>query len=93
MLGLPLNTDALVLVTLCGDHDIGLVQHKHSDLFGVKDLQLEGPVEDGPRRSDHNLFLNHGAARHYMEQVAIATKSTKRLNNTFVHMTIEFTVN
>ena len=63
--GLPLNPDALVLVSLGGDHDVGLVQHKHADLLGVKDLQLEAPVEDRARRSDHDVLLDRGAAHHY----------------------------
>uniref|UniRef100_A0A8C5CX34 Uncharacterized protein n=1 Tax=Gadus morhua TaxID=8049 RepID=A0A8C5CX34_GADMO len=56
--GLPLNPDALVLMSLGGDHDVRLVQNKHADLLWVKELQLEAPVKDGARRSDHDVLLD-----------------------------------
>lgn len=34
----PLNADALILMSLCGDHDISLVQNENFDLFGVDEL-------------------------------------------------------
>lgn len=40
----PLDANALVLMTLCGYHDISLIQHKHSDLLWVDELQLCAPV-------------------------------------------------
>uniref|UniRef100_A0A8C7FVC2 Uncharacterized protein n=1 Tax=Oncorhynchus kisutch TaxID=8019 RepID=A0A8C7FVC2_ONCKI len=53
----PLDPDALVLVTLCGDHDISLVQDKDADLLGVDDLQFGAPVQDRARCPDDNLLL------------------------------------
>uniref|UniRef100_A0A673ZEW2 Uncharacterized protein n=1 Tax=Salmo trutta TaxID=8032 RepID=A0A673ZEW2_SALTR len=53
----PLDPDALVLVTLCGDHDISLVQDKDADLLGVDDLQFRAPVQDCARCPDDNLLL------------------------------------
>uniref|UniRef100_A0A8C7LZS0 Uncharacterized protein n=1 Tax=Oncorhynchus mykiss TaxID=8022 RepID=A0A8C7LZS0_ONCMY len=44
----PLDPDALVLVTLCGNHDVSLVQDEDADLLGVDDLQCP----------DDNLLLN-----------------------------------
>uniref|UniRef100_A0A8C7HPC5 Uncharacterized protein n=1 Tax=Oncorhynchus kisutch TaxID=8019 RepID=A0A8C7HPC5_ONCKI len=35
----PLDPDALVLVTLCGNHDVSLVQDEDADLLRVDDLQ------------------------------------------------------
>uniref|UniRef100_A0AAY4D9C5 Uncharacterized protein n=1 Tax=Denticeps clupeoides TaxID=299321 RepID=A0AAY4D9C5_9TELE len=57
----PLDADALVLVTLCGNHDVGLVQHKHLDLLGVDEPEFRAPVQHCTRRADHNLFLEGGA--------------------------------
>uniref|UniRef100_A0A3Q2QBT9 Uncharacterized protein n=1 Tax=Fundulus heteroclitus TaxID=8078 RepID=A0A3Q2QBT9_FUNHE len=42
---LPLDPDALVLVSLRGDHDVGFVQHKHSDLLGIYKLEFTAPVQ------------------------------------------------
>uniref|UniRef100_A0A4W4DVP9 Uncharacterized protein n=1 Tax=Electrophorus electricus TaxID=8005 RepID=A0A4W4DVP9_ELEEL len=55
---LPLDADALVLMALRGDHDVGLVQHEHADLLGVHQLELEEPVEHGPGRANHYLLLD-----------------------------------
>uniref|UniRef100_A0A8C1ET61 Uncharacterized protein n=1 Tax=Cyprinus carpio carpio TaxID=630221 RepID=A0A8C1ET61_CYPCA len=54
----PLNADALVLVSLCGDHHISLVQNKHFDLFRVNELQLNTPVQNRPRCADDDLLLD-----------------------------------
>lgn len=40
----PLDPDALVLVTLCGNHDVSLVQDEDADLLGVDYLQFGAPV-------------------------------------------------
>lgn len=61
---LPMDAYALVPVSLRGDHDICLVQDKHSDLLGVDQLVLGAPVEDRARRSDHNLLLQWDASVH-----------------------------
>uniref|UniRef100_A0A8C1V875 Uncharacterized protein n=1 Tax=Cyprinus carpio TaxID=7962 RepID=A0A8C1V875_CYPCA len=61
----PLNADALVLVSLCGDHHIGLVQNKHFDLFGVDELQLNAPVQNRPRCADDDLLLDLNATLHW----------------------------
>uniref|UniRef100_A0A4W3GN96 Uncharacterized protein n=1 Tax=Callorhinchus milii TaxID=7868 RepID=A0A4W3GN96_CALMI len=45
----PLNSNALVLVTLGCNHDISLVQDKHFDVLGVDEAQLCAPVHDLPR--------------------------------------------
>lgn len=60
----PLNADALVLVSLCGDHDISLVQNKHFDLFRVDELQLDAPVQNCPRCADDDLLLDLNATLH-----------------------------
>lgn len=54
----------MVLVTLRGDHDIGLVQHKHFDLLGVNELQFSAPVQHGSRCADNDLLLQLDAALH-----------------------------
>uniref|UniRef100_A0A8C2CZZ6 Uncharacterized protein n=1 Tax=Cyprinus carpio TaxID=7962 RepID=A0A8C2CZZ6_CYPCA len=53
----PLNADALVLVSLCGDHHIGLVQNKHFDLFGVDELQLNAPVQNRPSICQFDFWI------------------------------------
>lgn len=55
---------ALVAVPLRGDHHIRLVQDEHGDLLGVDEMVLGAPVEDGARRSDHNLLLQWDASFH-----------------------------
>lgn len=59
-----MDTYALVPMTLCGDHHISLVQHKHSNLLWVDELVLGAPVEDCTRRSYDNLLLQLGASLH-----------------------------
>lgn len=61
----PLNADALVLVSLCGDHHISLVQNKHFDLFRVNELQLNAPVQNRPRCADDDLLLDLNATLHW----------------------------
>uniref|UniRef100_A0A8C4HDY9 Uncharacterized protein n=1 Tax=Dicentrarchus labrax TaxID=13489 RepID=A0A8C4HDY9_DICLA len=53
----PMDTYALVPVTLCGDHHISLVQHKHGDLLGFDEPVLGAPVEDCAWCSNDNLLL------------------------------------
>uniref|UniRef100_A0A674HIF1 Uncharacterized protein n=1 Tax=Taeniopygia guttata TaxID=59729 RepID=A0A674HIF1_TAEGU len=48
---IPLNADALVLVTLGGDHHICLIQHEHLDLLGIYEFQFGTPVQHGARSS------------------------------------------
>uniref|UniRef100_A0A665USK7 Uncharacterized protein n=1 Tax=Echeneis naucrates TaxID=173247 RepID=A0A665USK7_ECHNA len=48
----PMDTNTLVPMTLCGDHHIRLVQHKHCDLLGVNELVLGAPVQ--------NFHYNYG---------------------------------
>uniref|UniRef100_A0A8C4CGB6 Uncharacterized protein n=1 Tax=Denticeps clupeoides TaxID=299321 RepID=A0A8C4CGB6_9TELE len=54
----PLDADALVLVSLRGDHNVGLIEHENLDLLGVDELQLVAPVQDGARRADDDVLLN-----------------------------------
>uniref|UniRef100_A0A3Q3IQQ0 Uncharacterized protein n=1 Tax=Monopterus albus TaxID=43700 RepID=A0A3Q3IQQ0_MONAL len=42
----PMDTNALVPMTLCANHHISLIQHKHCNLLGVNGLELGAPVED-----------------------------------------------
>lgn len=60
----PVDTDALVPVTLRGDHHVGLVQHKHADLLGVDDFVFGAPVQDGAWSPDDNVVLQPGASLH-----------------------------
>uniref|UniRef100_A0A3B5BEN6 Uncharacterized protein n=1 Tax=Stegastes partitus TaxID=144197 RepID=A0A3B5BEN6_9TELE len=52
-----LSASALVLMTLCGNHHISLVQNKQSNLLGVNELVLDAPVKDCARRSNDNVGL------------------------------------
>uniref|UniRef100_A0A8D2PZT2 Uncharacterized protein n=1 Tax=Varanus komodoensis TaxID=61221 RepID=A0A8D2PZT2_VARKO len=54
----PLDADALVLVSLGGDHDICLIQDKDSDLLGVNELELGAPVQDRAWRANDDLLGN-----------------------------------
>lgn len=62
----PLDSDTLVLVTLCGDHDIGLVQHKHFDLLGVYKFEFTAPVQHGTRCTNDYLLLKLHASLHWI---------------------------
>lgn len=59
-----MDTYALVPMTLCGDHHISLIQHKHSNLLGVDELVLGAPVEDRAWCSYDNLLLQLDASLH-----------------------------
>uniref|UniRef100_A0A3B3TQR4 Uncharacterized protein n=1 Tax=Poecilia latipinna TaxID=48699 RepID=A0A3B3TQR4_9TELE len=59
---LPLDSDALVLVSLRGDHDVGFVQHKHSDLLGIYKPELIAPVQHRTRCPNNYLFLQFTAS-------------------------------
>uniref|UniRef100_A0A7N6A380 Uncharacterized protein n=1 Tax=Anabas testudineus TaxID=64144 RepID=A0A7N6A380_ANATE len=52
---LPLDTDTLVLVSLCCNHDVSLIQYKHFDLLGVYELELTAPVQHGTRCANDNI--------------------------------------
>ena len=60
----PVDADALVPMTLRGDHHVGLVQNEHGDLLGVDELVLGAPVEDGAGRPDDNVLLQLDASLH-----------------------------
>lgn len=53
---IPLDTYALVLMALGGNHHISFIQNKHLDLLGFDELQLLTPVQDSTRSTNHNLF-------------------------------------
>lgn len=60
----PMDTYALVPMTLCGDHHISLIQHKHANLLGVDVPVLGAPVKDCAWCSNDNLLLQLGASLH-----------------------------
>uniref|UniRef100_A0A3Q0SB52 Uncharacterized protein n=1 Tax=Amphilophus citrinellus TaxID=61819 RepID=A0A3Q0SB52_AMPCI len=54
---LPLDAYTLVLVTLCGDHNVSLVEHKHLNFLGVYKPEFTAPIQHGPRCANNYLFL------------------------------------
>uniref|UniRef100_A0A3B5R5H2 Uncharacterized protein n=1 Tax=Xiphophorus maculatus TaxID=8083 RepID=A0A3B5R5H2_XIPMA len=62
---LPLDSDTLVLVSLRGDHDVGFVQHKHSDLLGIYKPEFIAPVQHCTRCPNNYLFLQFTASFHW----------------------------
>uniref|UniRef100_A0A673JSQ0 Uncharacterized protein n=1 Tax=Sinocyclocheilus rhinocerous TaxID=307959 RepID=A0A673JSQ0_9TELE len=54
----PLDTNALVLMALCGDHDISFIQDEHLDLPGVDEFKLLAPIQNSARSANHDLFLS-----------------------------------
>uniref|UniRef100_A0A674BFT6 Uncharacterized protein n=1 Tax=Salmo trutta TaxID=8032 RepID=A0A674BFT6_SALTR len=60
----PLNAYALVLVSLCSNHDISLIQDKHFNLLGVDEFKLQTPVQHGAWRPNHHLLLELRASLH-----------------------------
>lgn len=61
---IPLDTYALVLMALGGNHHISFIQNKHLDLLGVDELELLTPVQDSTRSTNHNLFLQLCSSLH-----------------------------
>lgn len=57
-------TNALILMTLLGNHDVGFVEHKAFDLGRIDASIFDEPVEHLSRRSDHNLLLDLRSACH-----------------------------
>lgn len=60
----PLDSDALLLVTLEVNHDVGLIQHKQLDLFGVKQLRFPASIHHRAGRPDDDLLLELRAFGH-----------------------------
>uniref|UniRef100_A0A3B3S3Z3 Uncharacterized protein n=1 Tax=Paramormyrops kingsleyae TaxID=1676925 RepID=A0A3B3S3Z3_9TELE len=54
---LPLDANTLVLVALCGNHDISFIEHKHLNLLGVNELELNTPVQHCARGANNNMLL------------------------------------
>lgn len=63
-----MDTDALVLMTLCRNHHISLIQHKHRNLLGVDDLKLGTQVQDCAWRSNDNLLLQFFPSLHWTDE-------------------------
>uniref|UniRef100_A0A673LWD4 Uncharacterized protein n=1 Tax=Sinocyclocheilus rhinocerous TaxID=307959 RepID=A0A673LWD4_9TELE len=53
----PLDTNALVLMALCGDHDISFIQDEHLDLPGVDEFKLLAPIQNSTRSANHDLTV------------------------------------
>uniref|UniRef100_A0A8C4JNP5 Uncharacterized protein n=1 Tax=Dromaius novaehollandiae TaxID=8790 RepID=A0A8C4JNP5_DRONO len=53
----PLDANALAGEALLVDHDVGLVQHEHSDVLRVEHVALEAPVQHRAGRPDDDLLL------------------------------------
>lgn len=60
----PVDADALVPVTLGGNHHVGLVEHEHGDLLRVDEFVFGAPVQDCAWSSNHNLLLQLHASLH-----------------------------
>lgn len=80
-----MDTNALVPMTLCANHHISLIQHKHCNLLGVNGLELGAPVEDCAWCSNDNLLLHldtslHSVASNGIGQFHIWTKFPHLLN-------------
>uniref|UniRef100_A0A8C5HRX8 Uncharacterized protein n=1 Tax=Gouania willdenowi TaxID=441366 RepID=A0A8C5HRX8_GOUWI len=54
----PLNANTLVLVTLCGNHDVSFIQDKHLDLLGVYEPKFTAPVQHSTRCANDDLLLH-----------------------------------
>uniref|UniRef100_A0A8C6ZMS7 Uncharacterized protein n=1 Tax=Nothoprocta perdicaria TaxID=30464 RepID=A0A8C6ZMS7_NOTPE len=54
---LPLNADALILMTLGCNHYISLIQDKHFDFLGIYEFQFGTPVQHGARFSQWHFTL------------------------------------
>lgn len=53
----PLDTNALVLMALCGDHDISFIQDEHLDPLGLDEFKLLAPIQNCTGSANHDLFL------------------------------------
>lgn len=66
------QSDALVLVTLLCDHDVGFVEYEDLDFRQVEGAELERPVEDLSRRSDDDVIDQLSAAFNFFSSDSIA---------------------
>lgn len=53
-----MNADALILMSLLGDHDVGLVEDEAFNFGRVDASVLDQPVEHFARGADDNLLLD-----------------------------------
>uniref|UniRef100_A0A6I8RDW2 Uncharacterized protein n=1 Tax=Xenopus tropicalis TaxID=8364 RepID=A0A6I8RDW2_XENTR len=59
-----LDADALILVSLSGDHHVCFIEHKHLNLLGINKPEFGAPVEHRSRRADNNMLWNLLPALH-----------------------------
>uniref|UniRef100_A0A8C1NQ08 Uncharacterized protein n=1 Tax=Cyprinus carpio TaxID=7962 RepID=A0A8C1NQ08_CYPCA len=52
----PLDTNALVLMALCGDHDISFIQDEHLDPLGLDEFKLLAPIQNCTGSANHDLY-------------------------------------
>lgn len=58
-----MNPNALILMTLRGNHDISFIQHEHLYFAQIKNLEFETPIQNFPRCPDYYV-VRKTAFRH-----------------------------
>lgn len=58
-----MDPDALVLVSLGGDHDVSFIKNEDLNFRQVKAAELCSPIQKFPRRSNQNVVSKLSAPR------------------------------
>lgn len=58
------NANALILMSLCIDHDIGFIQHEHRDFFDVKHTEFRAPIQNFSRCANDDVVIQFGITVH-----------------------------
>lgn len=61
-------TDTLILVSLCSDHNVSLVQNEYRYFPQVKKFKLNRPVEDFARRSDDYVIIDFWSSLYWNDK-------------------------
>uniref|UniRef100_A0A3B4D556 Uncharacterized protein n=1 Tax=Pygocentrus nattereri TaxID=42514 RepID=A0A3B4D556_PYGNA len=73
-------------VTLCGNHNVCLIQHKHFDFLGVDELELLAPVQDCAGGANHNLLLELHPPLHWTGDMTTSSVTFSIIGVKFAHL-------
>lgn len=59
------DSNALVLMTLCCNHHVGFIQHEHANLFYIEYAELAAPIEHLSGRTNDDVVIQLCTASDY----------------------------
>lgn len=65
------DSNALVLMTLCCNHHVGFIQHEHANLLYVKYTELAAPIKHLPGRTNDDVVIQLCTASNYRNVIKI----------------------